>query len=270
LAYRNGSQLGLWRFATAGELLVDPGERPGIGNVGVGVSRSGRVSVLRDGSGVDEWLIVLYDLGGNQVDALRVQRELAFPISAATLDDAGARLAFAVDEPASASVSTRITRTLVVDVTSGAVLARLDGVEDPVFGGAAGTLFVRDSASGRLRVLDASYGGARTLPVEPEAMVGSYDVSADGRRVAYARALDIWIHDIETGSDRIAVTDGGSELFSPAFSPDGTRLAVLATLVTSRVPHVVALDNAAPVALTSALALPDTIVECGGRMGWAG
>lgn len=261
--------MGLWAFSGNRETVVDPGVRPSIVNHGVGVSRAGRVAALRDGGGADDWLVVLYDLTGRQVDALRVNRAFALPISAPVLDDNGTRLAFALDEPASATDSRRIARTLVVAVETGAILAMLDGFDEPVFGGIAGTLWVRDTVAGGLAVYDANLTRQGTLALPVQETVGAYDVSPDGRHIAYSSNLVMRMRDTVTGADWVAVDDDGSELFSPAFSPDGTRLAMLGTLVTSRVPYVVALQAGRTVALSRDAALPDSIVECAGRIGWA-
>ena len=77
-------------------------------------------------------------------------------------------------------------------------------------------------------------------PVEPtrlteeEHIVGSFDVSPDGRRIVYTRRTEnrrnqgnlseIHLLDVATGEDR-ALTANAAPEGSPTFSPDGTRIA---------------------------------------------
>ena len=49
-------------------------------------------------------------------------------------------------------------------------------------------------------------------------------LSPDGARLAYTRNSDVWIYDLDRGSND-ALTEGGSGPHDPVWSPDGTRVA---------------------------------------------
>lgn len=75
--------------------------------------------------------------------------------------------------------------------------------------------------------------GGRELPRQ-EAGAGSYDLSPDGRRIAYVSNTtrseveanpDIWLLDIGSSEARNLTTDNPGNDSAPKFSPDGRRLA---------------------------------------------
>ena len=65
-------------------------------------------------------------------------------------------------------------------------------------------------------------GNREELPIEPTDHVDA-KISPDGRSLAYTRANDIWIFDLDRGSN-VPLTEGGSGQHNPIWSPDGTRI----------------------------------------------
>ena len=65
-------------------------------------------------------------------------------------------------------------------------------------------------------------GNREELPIEPTDHP-DVKISHDGRSLAYTRADDIWIFDLDRGSD-VPLTEGASGQHSPIWSPDDTRI----------------------------------------------
>lgn len=273
LAYRNGSQLELHSFDSDRALEVDPGTRPGIGNVGVGVSRSGLVTVLQQSdAGNDAWTIAVFDLQGNPVDAYTVQRELAIPTSAAVINADATCIAFSVNEVRSASDDTRVDRTLVAALPGGSIVAQIDGGLEPVWIDATGGLLVVEPGAERLHQYSNTWVAVGTIDglgmVESH---GAYDISPDGRYLAYASDNRMRVRNLDTGADWVAVTARSGSVLQACFSHDGRHLAVLADSFVFKVPFVLPFEpgTTVEVAENDAYELGAGITDCGGRIGWA-
>jgi dipeptidyl aminopeptidase/acylaminoacyl peptidase len=97
---------------------------------------------------------------------------------------------------------------------------------------AAGTLAYWPYAPGTAAVLRWFDRDGRSTPaVDVPARYAGFALSPDGRRLAFARIdvkgrSDIWVRDLTRGIDSPLTSDGYS--FTPAWSPDGTRIAYAA------------------------------------------
>jgi dipeptidyl aminopeptidase/acylaminoacyl peptidase len=84
--------------------------------------------------------------------------------------------------------------------------------------------------------LDLATGQSRRLSDGPFDVFG-FDISADGRRVAYTRTgegrashrYDLWVCDLEDGSHR-RLTFGHAMVMQPSWSPDGRRIAFIGAI----------------------------------------
>lgn len=241
---------------------------------GVGVSRSGVLGDVWDyfGAGSESWHVTVRDLAGRQLADWTVGGPLAFPTSAATIDPTATRIAFSVDEPRTADGDAeRIDRVYVYDLRTGAVLARIDERAEPL-PVATGELLVR--AGDALHVYDASFadGGPVGLGVSPRP--GAYDVSPDARYVV--SEVDFRLQGLDRTTGRTwQVTDEFHRAHtSPAFSPDGRRLALLrAGEVASQYLTVIPFEPGRTHTVTDddAVRSPAGDIYGGtGRIGWAG
>lgn len=271
LAYRNTGVVGVYSFSTRTELSFDPGLSPFV-DPGMAVSRTGLVTAAREGQTNKNFSIAVFGLDGKLSTSYLVEREFSFQTSAAMFNADATRLAFSVDEPASATNNTRIARTLVFSLPGGTELTALDGYQEPVWAGSTGELIVRDSNTNALRVFDTNLvdkGPLASLVVTQ--LIGGYNLSADGRYVVYADASGsrLLAFDRSTGNSWVAATDTTSSLRTPALSPDGRFLAMVARDLLNYVPHVVPFAPGSTVAVDSVVhALDNTLVECRGRIGW--
>lgn len=66
-------------------------------------------------------------------------------------------------------------------------------------------------------------GTTERLPLEPSDHWDA-QLSPDGTRLAYTRDSDVWIYDLDRGSND-SLTAGGTGPHNPVWSPDGTRVA---------------------------------------------
>ena len=96
------------------------------------------------------------------------------------------------------------------DVSPSGVLSYIEG---PGGGGSVGSFDF---------VLVDLAGSMERLPLEPS---DHYDarLSPDGSKLAYTKGGDIWIFDLDRGSND-SLTAGGTGPHNPAWSPDGTRV----------------------------------------------
>lgn len=268
VAARNSRYVVTVDVATGRERRFEPADSPTI-DPGVAVNRDGVLSVAvargRDGFDLD-----LYDPAGRRLQSVSYTAELSFLTSAATFDRSGRVLAFSVDELTSATDDTRIARTVVYRLDTGAVSALIDGVVEPVWTGERGELIVREADGDRVRVVDASGGlGDRIDGVVVEPTIGAYDVSPDGRYLVWQEGRRILALDRDTGERWTAVSDRISRVRSPAVSPDGRFLAVVSNVVKDDSPHVVPFEPGRTVELDSTTqAVELSITDLRGRIGW--
>ena len=271
LVYRNSSAVGVYSFATRTERQFDPGSQP-FPDPGVSASLAGLISTAREGGAGSDFNLGFFALDGTLASSFSVTRDLAFQTSAVVFSADGTRIAFSVDEPASASNSTRIARTVVATWPAGSILAEIDLHEDPVWSG--NELLVRDAATLRLRRFNSNLVDQGLLgTVQVGQQYGSCAASADGRFVAWqdnANPRRIVALDRSTGSSWTAAQDDISDTRSPVFSPDGRHLALLTRGVFFDVPHVLPFAAGSTVTVDSAVhELSGALTNCGGRIGWA-
>jgi WD40-like Beta Propeller Repeat len=216
--------------------------------VGVGASRAGVVGDVANYNGGDTWEVVLLNAKtGADIRRIAINRASAFPSSAVTVNPDATRIAFSVNEPNSATDTTRVERTLVVDLAS-LNAARLNGATDPVYAG--NELIVRVGT--QLRVFNTNLDDQGELGVAVADRIGSASASSDGRYVAYERDEQIWVVD-RTTRQTWAATSAVLRKFAPAFSPDGRHLAMLGGGNTAGVyVHVIAYAPGATAAVSDA------------------
>jgi hypothetical protein len=217
LVYRNSGVAAMYDFASATELQYDPGIAPFV-DPGVSISSSGLISVAQE-DGNDDFSIGLFGLDGQLRDQYLFVRDVPFQTSAAVFNPAATRMAFSVDEPRSINDNTRISRVLIVDLASRSIVAEIDDVEEPVWAGSSGQLFVRQSETRVLAAFDEnlnSLGPVGNFSVSP--LIGGYDVSRDGRFIAHEDGSRIIAYDRNTASSWIAAEDSTGSTHSPTFS----------------------------------------------------
>jgi hypothetical protein len=152
-----------------------------------------------------------------------------------------------VNEPRSASDTTRIERTLVVRLSDERA-ASFDGLTDPVFAGTE--LIMR--AGDRLRLFNANLDDQGDLGVPVADRIGATSASSDGRYVAYERGEQIWVLD-RSSNQTWQATNAVLRKFAPAFSPDGRHLAMLGGGNTAGVyVHVIPFSSGANTAVSDA------------------
>lgn len=271
LVYRNSTAVGVYNFATKTQLQFDAGSQP-FPDPGVSTSPGRLISAAREGDATSDFVLAFFSLAGVVDSTYRVSRDGAFQTSAVVFSADGTRFAFSVDEPASASNSTRIARTVVAAWPSGTIVAEIDLHEEPVWAG--NELLVRDPATLRLRLFNSNLADQGLLgSLQVGQQYGSYCCSADGRLVVYqdnANTLRIVAYDRSTGGSWVAAQDSVSETRSPVLSPDGRHLGMLTRGVFFDLPHVVPFASGSTVNVDSAVhEISAGLVNCGGRIGWA-
>jgi hypothetical protein len=216
--------------------------------LGVGASRAGVVGDVANYFGGDTWDIVLLNAKtGVEIRRIAITRPDAAPSSAVSVNGDATRIAFSLNEPNSAADITRVERTLVAELAT-LNATRLEGVTDPVF--MANGLLVRNGE--RLRVLNANLDDQGDLGVTVADRFGSASPSSDGRYIAYERNEQIWVLD-RTTSQTWEATSAVLRKFAPAFSPDGSHLAMLGGGNTAGVyVHVVAFTPNTAIPVTDA------------------
>jgi hypothetical protein len=268
LVYRN-SMVGIFRFASGDELTFEPATFPEAKS-GVAVSRQGLISVSLE-SGWDSVALGFYDLAGGLQTTVEVMRPslYAFQLGAARFNADGTLLAVPVDELVSASSMARITRTLVYDWPTDTPRALIDGFEEPCW--AVNELLVRHPETMAVHRLDAQFKDQGALPgLVVSQYYGGWDVSHDGRFIATVEdAATVKVYDRQAATSYQAVHDPQSGIIAVTFSPDGRHLALLSRFLQFTVPFVVPFDGASTAILDNALAIGDTLVDVGGRIGWA-
>ena len=269
LAYRNTGVAAVYGFGVQAETSFDPGLSPFV-DPGVGVSRTGLVSVARQGQSNRNFSVAFFGRDGKLSVSYLVEREFSFQTSAAVFNADATRVAFSVDEPASVTDTTRIARTLIASLPDGVIFAAVDGYQEPVWATGTGELIVRNSQTNTLRVFDANLADKGLVAgLVINQLIGGYDVSADGRYLVHDGGGRILAFDRSNGTSWVAATDGTSSLRSPTVSPDGRFLAMLARDLLNYVPHVVPFAAGSTVAVDSAVhALDNTLADCRGRIGW--
>lgn len=274
LVFSNDGQVAVWDLDTNRGIEFDIGDMDNIGG-GVSATPDGTIAVMLEGDN-QSFSFATYDLRGQRTGLYELQRPFSFQTSVLAFDATGARIAFSVNEPFSATDDTRVDRTVVAAWPSGSVLAVLDGWQDPVWAGATGELLLRQPDSNRLRLYSDTLqdqGWLADLVAQPDA--GSYTVSPDGRYVLLEDAGRLQAYDRETGARWVA-TERISNIFSPTFSPDGQSVAVhaidLATATQdffTRVPHLVPFVPGTTVALDIDIPrVDDAFVFTSERMAW--
>lgn len=268
LVLRNSTYVAVLDVATGDERRTEPRDAP-FGDPGVGVWRGGRIALVAD-RGRDGFDIDVYDRALTVVQRLSYPSELSFVTGTATFDRTGELLAFSVDELTSATDDTRIARTVVMRVATGEVVARFDGVEQPVWTGARDELVVREADGDALRVIDASgrdRGRIAGVTVAPG--YGAYDVGADGRFVVWTDGTAVRALDRDSGQQWTAAHDRIGTVRAPVLSPDGRFLALLANVREEDAPHVVPFAPGTTVDIDSSVhALELSFVNVRGRIGW--
>ena len=271
LVYRNSTAVGVYNFATKTQLQFDAGSQP-FPDPGVSTSPGKLISAARDGDASSDFILAFFSLAGVVDSTYRVTRDASFQTSAVVFNAAGTRIAFSVDEPASASNSTRIARTVVANWPAGTVITEIDLHEEPFWAG--NELLVRDPATLRLRLFNSSLVDQGLLgSLQVGQQYGSYCASADGRLVVYqdnSNGLRLVGYDRSTGSSWVAAQDSVSETRSPVLSPDGRYLGMLTRGVFFDLPHVLPFAVGSTVNVDSAVhEIGAALTNCGGRIGWA-
>lgn len=270
LVYRNSSQVGVLDLATGAEVVFEPDPSPFV-DPGVAVSRDGRITVAVAGETNRRFVVAVYGLDGKAVSTISLERPFSFQTGAAVYDATSRRFLIAVDEPRSASDDDRIPRVLLFDAAGGDEVATIDGFEEPVWAGTDGDVFVRHPETNRLHLYDDRLRVTGQLHLATTSHVGAYDVSRDGRYVAFEieGGREIHVYDRENRDRWVAAADTTSSLLSPTFSPDGRHLAFIARDTINHVPHVVPLDAGLTVVVDSARhAVATKLADCRGRIGW--
>lgn len=270
LVYRNSGLVGVYNFATRAEIQFDPGTSPFV-DPGVSVSRTGLISAALEGTASADFRLGFYGLNGQPASTYSVTRDLAFQTSAVVFNADGTRIAFSVDEPASANDTTRIARTLVADWPGGSIVAEIDRMDEPVWAG--NELLLRDPATQRLRLYSSALVDLGLVgSIVVNTLAGGYSASADGRTLVYqdnSSGLRVMAYDRSNGSSWVAAEDNVSALRAPMLSPDGRHLALLTRGVFFDSPHVLPFAAGSTVTVDSAVhELTGGLVNCEGRIGW--
>jgi hypothetical protein len=235
--------------------------------VGIGASRAGVVGDVANDDGGGKWEIVLLNAKtGADIRRIAIDRPFAFANSAVSVNADATRIAFSVNEPTSATIDTRVDRTLVADLAT-LTATRLEGVTEPVFMGSE--LLVRNGE--RLRVLNANLDDQGDLGITANNRFGAASPSSDGRYVAYEREEQIWVLD-RTSNQNWAATSAVLSKVGPAFSPDGRHLAMLGASGNAGIyMHVIAFTPNTTVAVTEANIVKSTagnVIAGAGRIAW--
>ena len=269
LVYRDRTRVGVHDVAAGTEVLFTPPPSPLV-EPGVAVSRDGRASLVLAGERDGSFVLATFGLDGGRLGSFTLGRPGATVTGAARLAADGGRFLLGVDEPVSPTVAQRMSRALLVDVRSGAVVAVADGFDAPVWAG--DDVLVRNPATGVVHLLNGQLRSKGILSkVITSARPGAFDVSADGRFVVHeiVGANQLWAYDRETGEHWTAAVHETAELLSPTLSPDNARLAFLARGPQGHVPHVVPFVALRTVAVRAEQhALTTGLADCTGRIGW--
>ena len=241
---------------------------------GIGVSRNGFVADIRNYTGGDQWDVAILSLTLATVKTYTVSHLGGTPTSAVALNVDATRWAYSVNEETSSSNGTRIDRTYVNDLTSGALLARLDGLSEPTFAD-NGELYVR-SADDKLHAFDTSLHDQGALAITVAETFGAYGASPDGRYVAFENGSpvgsQISVLDRTTGTTWIATAAPVLACSVPVFSPDGKFLAFQqAGSSAGHYVHVIAFEPGTTKTIDdgSALRTNGQLLSCSARFGWA-
>jgi hypothetical protein len=273
LVYRNSSVAAIYNFASATELAFDPNTAPFV-NPGMAISEAGVITSAIDGDSESYFDIGFFALDGQATGSLRLFRELASQTGAAVFNASGTRLALSVNELRSPSDNTRVDRVLILAMPSGTVVASVEGYEEPVWIGQSNELIVRDPDTRALYIASANLQNITRLSnLFTEGTFGAYSTSRDGRFLVYednASGSILRAFDLSNGARWIAATDATSDLNSPALSPNADFLAVQARATLFNGVHVVPFAPGITVAVDTAIhALPNTLAQTRGRMGWS-
>lgn len=147
---------------------------------GAWVTPDGHLALAFDGDNAHLQIDVV-DLSGRLAQRLLLDHALAFFTSGVIFDAAGARMAFGIDEYI-AALDARVSRVLVHRWPDGALLARLDGCNQPEWNAANGDLVLRSATGVTLHPFDPAlrYAGPLDgLVAMPQN--ASYSLSPDGR-----------------------------------------------------------------------------------------
>lgn len=222
LVYANSSQVATWHFGHGEEAVFDTGSNATMSQ-GASVSPDGHLVLAYDGD--NAWLqLDVVDLQGTLAQRFMLEHELAFFTSGVIFDPAGTRLAFGIDEYV-AAIDDRVSRVLVHRWPDGALLARLDGYDQPEWNAATGELVLRSVTDQTLHRFDAGlrYAGPLDgLVAMPQN--ASFSLSRDGRHVLLEDGMRIVVHDRQGGPGWVAV-ERASNVHAPRLSPDGRWLA---------------------------------------------
>jgi hypothetical protein len=274
LVYSNSGEAAAYDFATQHHTPFDPGSGPSV-NPGMSAA-PGRLAIAAQEGDNDGFGFAAFDLAANRKTTYLLERRLSFQTSAVLINGTGNRAALSVNELTSATNDERVDRILLLDWPAAALVATIDGYEEPVWDRSSGELLAREPKSGRLRLFGPALedrGWLADLVAAPS--IGAYDVSPDGRYVVYDDIVRLRGYDRHTGESWV-VADRISSLREPCFSPDGKHLAMhaidLETATTTfyvYIPHIVPFEPLATVTVDSKLhGLSGPLAETTGRMGW--
>jgi dipeptidyl aminopeptidase/acylaminoacyl peptidase len=236
------------------------------------VSRNGVIGDVWDYFGGDTWSIAIRTLNNETLANYTVDSAslLSFPTSAAALNSSASLLAYSVNEMNSTTDSTRLERTYINNLQTGALVAHLENRAEPVFVD-NGELLLRNDD--RLHVYNASLQDQGALPITVNKRFGAFTASPDGRYIVYESGSRLRVYDRTTGNHWQATDDFGRSHYAPVFSPDGQWLAFLragavANAYLAIIPFV---PNATrTISDTDEVKSPNGNVFAGsGRIGWA-
>lgn len=222
LVFANSSQVATWRFGVGEEAVFDTGSTSSLSQ-GASVSPDGQLVLAYDLDNTRLQLDVV-DLTGRLAQRVTLNHALAFFTSGVIFDATGTRLAFGIDEYV-AAVDDRVARVLVHRWPDGALLASLDGYDQPEWNAATGELVLRSEADQSLHRFDTDLryvGPLDGLVAMPQN--ASFSLSRDGRYVLLEDGFRIRVHDRQGGPGWVAV-ERASNVHAPRLSPDGRWLA---------------------------------------------